>query len=105
MGKALRTGTIMGSVTDEDGGIEGIAVTLIRVISATSGEVMGSDATDDDGNYSFGPLLAGGYQVTIAGYDDEHDFGANGTTMSVAARAPTARRWPTSRRRSSARPA
>ena len=84
VGKALRTGTIMGSVTDEDGGIEGIAVTLIRVISATSGEVMGSDATDDDGNYSFGPLLAGGYQVTIAGYDDEHDFGANGTTMSVA---------------------
>ena len=84
VGKALRTGTIMGSVSDEAGPLEGIAVTLIRVISATSGEVMGSDATDDDGNYSFGPLLAGGYQVTIAGYSDEHDFGANGTTMSVA---------------------
>jgi hypothetical protein len=83
VGKALRTGTIMGTVSDEEGPLAGIAVTLIRVISATSGEVMGATATDGDGAYSFGPLLAGAYQVMIAGYSDEHNF-ADGTTWSGA---------------------
>ena len=83
VGKALRTGTIMGSVTVEGDALAGIAVTLIRVISATSGEILGATATDKDGAYSFGPLLAGAYQVMIAGYSDEHDF-ADGTTWSGA---------------------
>ena len=82
-GKALRTATVMGSVTVEGDALAGIAVTLIRVISATSGEILGAMATDADGDYSFGPLLAGAYQVMIAGYADEHDF-ADGTTQTTA---------------------
>ena len=82
-GKALRTATVMGSVTVEGDALAGIAVTLIRVISATSGEILGAMATDADGGYSFGPLLAGAYQVMIAGYADEHDF-ADGTTQTTA---------------------
>ncbi len=82
-GKALRTATVMGSVTVEGDALPGIAVTLIRVVSANSGEVMGVAATDEDGGYSFGPLLAGAYQVMIAGYADEHAF-ADGTTQTTA---------------------
>jgi len=81
-GKALRTATVMGSVTVEGDALPGIAVTLIRVISASSGEIIGATATDDMGAYSFGPLLAGAYQVMIAGYADEHDF-ADGTTQTT----------------------
>ncbi len=82
-GKALRTATVMGYVTVEGDALPGIAVTLIRVVSANSGEVMGTMATDEDGGYSFGPLLAGAYQVRIAGYADEHAF-ADGTTQTTA---------------------
>ena len=81
-GKALRTATVMGSVTVEGDALPGIAVTLIKVISANSGEILGAMATGADGGYSFGPLLAGAYQVMIAGYADEHDF-ADGTTQST----------------------
>ncbi len=80
-GRALRTATVMGSVTVEGDALPGIAVTLIRVTGATSGEVIGAMATDENGGYSFGPLLAGAYQVMIAGYDDEHAFAA--TTQSA----------------------
>ena len=75
-GKALRTATVMGYVTVEDAPLPGIGVTLIKVVSATSGEIVGAKATGADGGYTFGPLLAGAYQVRIAGYDDEHDFAA-----------------------------
>ena len=81
-GKALRTATVMGSVMVEGDALPGIAVTLIKVISANSGEIIGATATDDMGAYSFGPLLAGAYQVMIAGYADEHDFAA-GTTQTT----------------------
>ena len=81
-GKALRTAAVMGSVTVEEAPLPGIAVTLIRVLGVNSGEIIGADATGSDGGYSFGPLLAGAYQVSIAGYDDEHDFAA-GTTQSI----------------------
>ncbi|MDE2794489.1 MAG: carboxypeptidase regulatory-like domain-containing protein [Gemmatimonadota bacterium] len=82
-GKALRTATVMGSVMVEDNPLPGIAVTLIKVVSANSGEILGAMATDDKGGYSFGPLLAGAYQVMIAGYADEHDWGALGTTQTT----------------------
>ena len=82
-GRALRTATVMGSVTVEEAPLAGIAVTLIKVVSANSGEILGAMATGADGGYSFGPLLAGAYQVMIAGYDDEHDFGALGTTRAT----------------------
>ena len=82
-GRALRTAHIMGYVTVEGDALPGIAVTLIRVVTANSGEVMGATATGEMGGYSFGPLLAGAYQVMIAGYADEHDFAA-GTTQTTA---------------------
>ena len=81
-GKALRTATVMGYVTVEEAPLPGIVVTLIKVISANSGEIIGSMPTGDDGGYSFGPLLAGAYQVMIAGYADEHDF-ADGTDQTT----------------------
>ena len=74
-GKALRTATVMGYVTVEDAPLPGIAVTLIKVVG-TSGEIVGAVPTGDKGGYTFGPLLAGAYQVRIAGYADEHDFAA-----------------------------
>ena len=73
-GKALRTATVMGYVTVEDAPLPGIGVTLIMVVSATSGEIVGTKATGDKGGYTFGPLLAGAYQVRIGEYDDEYDF-------------------------------
>ena len=50
-------------------------MTLIKVVG-TSGEIVGAVPTGDKGGYTFGPLLAGAYQVRIAGYADEHDFAA-----------------------------
>ena len=84
MGRSLRTAAIAGSVTVEGEGLAGIAVTLIKVISANSGEILGTKPTDSDGAYAFGDLLAGAYQVMIAGYADEHDFAA-GTEWTGAA--------------------
>ena len=55
-------------------------------MTATSGEILGAKATDADGGYSFGPLLAGAYQVRIddnSADADEHDF-ADGTTRTTA---------------------
>ena len=83
-GRALRTATVMGYVTVEGAGLPGVSVTLIKVVSATSGEILGAMPTGDDGGYSFGPLLAGAYRVSIAGYDDEHDFAAVDRTTAVA---------------------
>ena len=83
-GRSLRTATVMGNVTVEGDALAGISVTLIKVESATSGEILGVKPTGDDGGYSFGPLLAGAYQVMIAVDDDELDFGAAGTTQTTA---------------------
>ena len=82
-GRALRTATVMGYVTVEGDALPGVAVTLLKVTGTSSGDVLGTKATDEDGGYSFGPLLAGAYQVRIAGYADEHDF-ADGTTQTTA---------------------
>ena len=82
-GRALRTATVMGYVTVEGAGLPGISVTLIKVVTATSGEIVDVKPTGDDGGYSFGPLLAGAYRVSIAGYDDELDFAAVDRTTAV----------------------
>ena len=89
-GKALRTATVMGSVTVEDAPLPGIGVTLIKVVSATSGEIVGAMPTGADGGYTFGPLLAGAYQVRIAGYDDEHDFAAGDMQVTAVMTDSTA---------------
>ena len=89
-GKALRTATVMGSVTVEDAPLPGIGVTLIKVVSATSGEIVGAKATGADGGYTFGPLLAGAYQVRIAGYADEHDFAAGDMQVTAVMTDSTA---------------
>ena len=81
-GRALRTATVHGYVTVEGDALPGVSVTLIRVVTANSGEVLGMMPTGDNGGYSFGSLLAGAYQVRIAGYADEHDFAA-GTTQTT----------------------
>ena len=89
-GRALRTATVMGSVTVEDAPLPGIGVTLIKVVSATSGEIVGAMPTGADGGYTFGPLLAGAYQVRIAGYDDEHDFAAGDMQVTAVMTDSTA---------------
>ena len=81
-GRALRTATVHGYVTVEGDALPGVSVTLIRVVTANSGEVLGAMPTGNNGGYSFGPLLAGAYQVRIAGYADEHAFAA-GTTQTT----------------------
>ena len=83
-GRALRTATVMGNVTVEGAGLPRIPVTLIKVESATAGEIVDMKPTGADGGYSFGPLLAGAYRVMIAVDDDELDFGAAGTTQTTA---------------------
>ena len=75
-GSSLRTAGVMGYVTVEGEGLAGVAVTLIKVTGANSGEIVGARPTGTDGGYAFEGLLAGVYQVRIDGYDDEHDFAA-----------------------------
>ena len=89
-GKALRTATVMGEVTVEDAPLPGIGVTLIKVVSATSGEIVGTKATGDNGGYTFGPLLAGAYQVRIGEYDAEYDFAAGDMQVTAVMTDSTA---------------
>ena len=89
-GKALRTATVMGYVTVENAPLPGIGVTLIMVTGATSGEIVGAMATGDNGGYTFGPLLAGAYQVRIGEYDDEYDFAAGDMQVTAVMTDSTA---------------
>ena len=79
-GTALRTASVSGMVTadlvagGDPMGVADVDVTLTQVTGATSGTVLGSMKTGDDGRYSFGPLLAGSYRVDIAGFDAEIGF-------------------------------
>ena len=88
-GKALRTATVMGYVTVEEAPLPGIDVTLIKVVG-TSGEIVGAKATGDNGGYTFGPLLAGAYQVRIGEYDDEYDFAAGDMQVTAVMTDSTA---------------
>ena len=89
-GRSLRTAGVMGYVTVEGEGLAGVAVTLIKVVSANSGEILGAKPTGADGDYAFEDLLAGVYRVDISGYDDEHDFAAGTTWTGPVATDSTA---------------
>ena len=84
MGRSLRTVGVMGTVMAEGEGIARVAVTLIRVMGASSDEIVGTLRTIADGGYAFDKLLAGTYRVEIAGFDDEYDFEAKSWTDVVA---------------------
>ena len=83
MGRSLRTVVVMGTVSAEGDALAGVAVTLIKVLGATSGEVLGAMMTDEDGGYMFDELLAATYRVDISGFDDEFDFATTTRMGSV----------------------
>ena len=83
MGTALRTAGVGGMVTADGDGVAGATVTLTEITGATSGTVLGAKQTDEDGSYSFSPLLAGTYRVDLSGTDDEIDFDAMSWTGQV----------------------
>ena len=84
MGRSLRTVVIMGTVSAEGDGIAGVGVTLIKVLSASSGEVLDQKMTGEDGGYMFDELLAGVYRVDLGPTDDEYDFSTKTQTGAVA---------------------
>ena len=84
VGRSLRTVGVMGAVMAEGEGIAEVSVTLIRVLGASSDEIVGTLQTIAGGAYSFDELLAGTYRVEIAGFDDEYDFEAKSWTGAVA---------------------
>ena len=83
-GRSLRTVVVMGTVSAEGDGIEDVGVTLIKVLGATSGEVLGAMMTGEDGGYMFDELLAGTYRIELGETDDEYDFATKSRMGSVA---------------------
>ena len=83
-GTALRSASITVSVTADGEGVAGAGVTLTQITGATSGTVLGTQATGADGSASFGPLLAGAYRVDIEVDSDEIDFESTDATVMVA---------------------
>ena len=83
-GMSLRTANIAVSVTADDEGVAGAAVTVTMITGATSGTVVGTQATDADGAAAFGNLLAGNYRVDIAVDSDEIDFESTDAMVAVA---------------------
>ena len=80
-GTYLRTAGIMGRVSVEGEGLEGVTVSL-------SGGPDGADETtmtDAAGQYSFARLRAGDYAVGISGYDtDDFEFEVTSQNVTVA---------------------
>ncbi len=80
-GTYLRTAGIMGRVSVEGEGLEGVTVSL-------SGGPDGADETtmtDAAGQYSFAKLRAGDYAVGISGYDtDDYEFEMTSQNVTVA---------------------
>ena len=66
----------MGSVTVENMGLPGVAVTLSGVSGATA-------VTDDSGQYAFTGLRMGNYSVEISGFDND-EIGFSSTAAAVA---------------------
>jgi len=73
-GRSLRTVVVMGTVSAEGDGLEGVDVTLIKVIGSNTGEVLDGGMTDEDGGYMFDELLAGVYRIELGETDEEYDF-------------------------------
>ncbi len=80
-GTYLRTAGIMGRVSVEGAGLEGVTVSL-------SGGPDGADETtmtDAAGQYSFAKLRAGDYAVGISGYNtDDYEFELTSQNVTVA---------------------
>ena len=78
-GTYVRESTIMGQVSVEGNGLEGVTVSL---------QGMGSDETrmtDAGGQYSFPSLRAGEYSIAISGFDArEYSFSTTSATVQVA---------------------
>ena len=78
-GTYLRTAGIMGQVSVEGVGLEGVTVTMTG-----EGEDE-TDVTDAGGLYGFSKLKAGTYSIAISGYDpDEVEFQTTSKTVTVA---------------------
>ena len=73
-GRSLRTVVVMGTVSAEGDPLMNVSVTLIKVLGATTGEVLGAMLTDEDGGYMFDGLLAATYRVDLGETDDEYAF-------------------------------
>ncbi len=80
-GTYLRTAGIMGRVSVEGEGLEGVNVSL----SGGPDGVNETTTTDAAGQYSFARLRAGGYAVGISGYDtDDYEFEVTSQNVTVA---------------------
>ncbi len=80
-GTYLRTAGIMGQVSVEGAGLEGVTVSLAGGPDATDMTTM----TDASGQYSFAKLRAGDYAVGISGYNtDDYEFEVTSENVTVA---------------------
>ena len=79
-GTSLRTASVTVTVTAEGAGVLRAVATLTKTTGKSEPDRTG--ATDADGMYTFGDLLAGTYQVDISGTDEEIDFGDDGTSWT-----------------------
>ena len=80
-GTYLRTAGIMGRVSVEGEGLEGVTVSLAGGPDNTDMTTM----TDAAGQYSFAKLRAGDYAVGISGYDtDDFEFEVTSQNVTVA---------------------
>ena len=80
-GTYLRTAGIMGRVSVDGEGLEGVNVSL----SGGPDGVNETTTTDAAGQYSFAKLRAGGYAVGISGYDtDDYEFEVTSQNVTVA---------------------
>ena len=79
-GTSLRTASVTVTVTAEGAGVARAVATLTKTTGKSEPDRTG--ATDADGMYTFGDLLAGTYQVDISGTDEEIDFGDDGTSWT-----------------------
>ncbi|MCY4399346.1 MAG: carboxypeptidase-like regulatory domain-containing protein, partial [Gemmatimonadetes bacterium] len=78
-GTYLRTAGIMGQVSVEGVGLEGVTVTMTG-----EGEDM-TDVTDAGGLYAFSKLKQGDYSVAISGYNtDDYEFATTSENVTVA---------------------
>ena len=80
-GTYLRTAGIMGRVSVEGDGLEGVTVSLAGGPDNADMTTM----TDAAGQYSFAKLRAGDYAVGISGYDtDDYEFEVTSQNVTVA---------------------
>ena len=78
-GTYLRTAGIVGQVSVDGDGLEGVTVTL------SGHDEEATEMTDAGGLYSFSKLRSGTYQIAISGYDtDDYEFQVTSETVTVA---------------------